>query len=208
MLFFFQYYVKHIELILFEVIALQIKIFFCCWLFSISIMEVSYPSVCIGVEAPNSSNSVVTKRRTHFTEQEDDILCSAVLSYINCFGAENIKWENVVVYIPGKTAKQCRDRWRHRFSAECSPWTEQEDKILLDAIVKWDKSEIWKPWNSLVPLLQGRSSISIKNHVNGNNFKKKLCIAKDYNDRVNQVETFSAPHGNYWDFFQTLLSSM
>lgn len=68
-------------------------------------------------------------KRGNWTEEEDDRLRKAVAGY-------GSSWVQVALAIPGRTNDQCRERWHEHLnlSAEKAPWTEAEDKILLENV--------------------------------------------------------------------------
>ncbi|EAX86547.1 Myb-like DNA-binding domain containing protein [Trichomonas vaginalis G3] len=68
--------------------------------------------------------------RTKFSPAEDDILRSIVQK----FGAR--KWNTIAQYLPGRTARQCRDRFRNYLSPDLKngPWSREEDIMLIEKV--------------------------------------------------------------------------
>lgn len=106
-------------------------------------------------------NVNTTKQRRKFTPLEDETLKRLVFE----FGSYN--WAKISDLMPGRSAKQCRDRYCNYLSAPHSnyPWTPEEDEVLL----------------SLLPLV-GPKWVEISRHIpgrSGNNTKnrwyKHLC---------------------------------
>jgi hypothetical protein len=70
-------------------------------------------------------------------------------------------WPKVAFRIPGRSARQCRDRWRHYFQAPLDeqPWSLQEDLIFRKAVAICGTR-----WSVIQPLLTGRSESELRRH--------------------------------------------
>jgi hypothetical protein len=77
------------------------------------------------------------------------------------YGAKN--WQEIASRMPGRNARQCRERWRNYVNPELnpSPWTPQEDNLLLRKF-----SECGKSWYKIASFFQNRSVNSCKNRLN------------------------------------------
>lgn len=84
--------------------------------------------------------------------EEDAILMEMMLK-----GYDN--WRQVSNSIPGRTAKQCRERWRNRLdpSINKSPFTEKEDHVIQQAYEKYGNR-----WTQIAELLPGRTEDAVK----------------------------------------------
>jgi hypothetical protein len=76
--------------------------------------------------------------RSKFRPEEDEILRGLV----DRFGTNS--WSEIACAIPGRNARQCRDRWKHYLVSEVRrPWTPDEDAILLEKLqvfgFKWTR---------------------------------------------------------------------
>jgi hypothetical protein len=97
-----------------------------------------------------------TKRtRKVFTEVEDERIRQLVLQH-----GEG-KWHLLADELPGRTARQCRERWLSYLSPHVvnGAWTADEDRLLLTKA-----EELGHQWKTLERLFPGRSNINIKNH--------------------------------------------
>ena len=72
-------------------------------------------------------------------------------------------WEIISRVMPGRTGKQCRERWLNQLNPllKTSPWTDEEDWVLF---ILHSISEI--KWAGVATILLGRSDNSIKNYWN------------------------------------------
>lgn len=105
------------------------------------------------VSSPESSKPGKTIRKK-FTESEDKLL--QILAHI--YGSKN--WNAISIHMPGRTARQCRDRYCNYlmpglFAGE---WTVEEDNLIRE------KYAIYGPqWSKISHFFVGRSPNSIKN---------------------------------------------
>ena len=72
---------------------------------------------------------------------------------VNELGAK--KWAQIAQQLPGRIAKQCRERWHNHLDPNVrkDPWTEEETRILLDA-----RKVYGNQWAKVAALLPGRSA--------------------------------------------------
>ncbi|KAI3670077.1 hypothetical protein L6452_41687 [Arctium lappa] len=73
------------------------------------------------------------------------------------------KWSRIAEKLPGRIAKQCRDRWQNHLRPDITKdaWSEEEDRVLI-AIHK----EVGNKWSEIARRMPGRSENTIKNHWN------------------------------------------
>jgi hypothetical protein len=98
--------------------------------------------------------SSLHKPKAKWSRQEDEVLCQQVEEH----GAAN--WNALALALPGRTGKQCRERWISRLSPELSAevWTPDEDNVLVSL-----QQEYGNGWAKFRGSLPHRSTVSIKN---------------------------------------------
>ncbi|GBG30661.1 Transcription factor MYB3R-2 [Hondaea fermentalgiana] len=89
----------------------------------------------------------------HWTEEEDNMLRSLVDE------SGSTSWVAVAKYIPGRTAKQCRERWSLNLdpSINRGPWTAEEDKHLLAL-----HEQLGNKWAEISGHMEGRTENAVK----------------------------------------------
>lgn len=103
-------------------------------------------------DCPESSS-----QRRKFTPEEDEKL----KRIIAIRGTK--KWDDIALLMPGRTGRQCRDRFRNYLDPNLTngPWTDEEDKILIQKV-----NEYGQHWNKISVFFKGRSNNNIKNRFN------------------------------------------
>ncbi|GAB9465442.1 Myb-like dna-binding protein [Globisporangium polare] len=88
----------------------------------------------------------------HWSYEEDSILERMVLQ--GCHS-----WGEVAAHIPGRTAKQCRERWRNHLdpSINKAPFTPEEDFTIQQAFENYGNR-----WTQIAELLPGRTEDAVK----------------------------------------------
>lgn len=89
----------------------------------------------------------------HWTEEED----AKLMELVKHPSLEN--WAMVAQHVPGRTAKQCRERWSLNLdpSINRGPWTPVEDELLLKL-----QAEKGNKWAELSTHLPGRTENAVK----------------------------------------------
>lgn len=99
-------------------------------------------------------NSENTKRvKSMFTKKEDKKLIKLVKEY----GDQD--WALIASFFKDRTRRQCRERWKKYLcpSLNHSPWTSEEDELLLKKFV-----QIGPKWTLISKSFKNRTDISIK----------------------------------------------
>lgn len=105
----------------------------------------------------------------HWRPDEDDLLKELVAE-----GRKN--WGQVATRIPGRTSKQCRERWYNHLDPSIvrGEYTAEEDRMILDA-----QARLGNRWSAIAAMLPGRTEDAVKIRW------KSLCrVRKGQNRRV------------------------
>jgi hypothetical protein len=93
-------------------------------------------------------------RKEKFESSEDALL----LEVVRNIGADN--WRAVALHIPGRTPRQCRERWTNYVNPGLTgaQWTDAEDEAILKSV-----REIGFKWSVIARCLPGRAKNGVKN---------------------------------------------
>jgi hypothetical protein len=93
-------------------------------------------------------------RRFKFHAAEDDSLRALV----GRLGTD--AWPSIASQMPGRNARQCRDRWNHYLKNRAGhPWTPRQEALLVGA-----GSVIGEDWKQMSPLETPQATLDVKSH--------------------------------------------
>jgi hypothetical protein len=94
------------------------------------------------------------KPKRKFTADEDAV----IKSMVNVHGPR--KWRLAADQLPGRTARQCRERWLNYLSPDVSraPWAAAEDGLLRAKV-----AELGPIWCRIASAFVGRTDVCVKN---------------------------------------------
>lgn len=124
-------------------------------------MSISYLKQSLDTLFPilysNVKNNLLTRTRKKFTPEED----ARLRFLVDRQGPK--KWDLIAREMPGRTSRQCRDRYKNYlvpgfFNGQ---WSEEEDELLLSMYLKHGSQ-----WSKLSKFFKNRSANSLKNRWN------------------------------------------
>jgi hypothetical protein len=115
------------------------------------------------------------RQRIKFTPQQDD--------RIRALAEKGTAWKCIALQIPGKSPRQCRERYLHYLKPTVSndPWMPEEDAMLCRL-----HSEFGNSWAVIAKALPGRTNTAVKNRWNAHlnkgtaQTRTSMCVTSDW----------------------------
>ena len=94
-----------------------------------------------------------------WTAEEDEVLRREIKALSHVWG----KWALIALHLPGRSGKQCRERWHNCLDPHISnhPWTDEEDLIIQMGVQAHGHK-----WTWIASKLKGRTDNAVKNRYN------------------------------------------
>ncbi|EAY17254.1 Myb-like DNA-binding domain containing protein [Trichomonas vaginalis G3] len=130
-----------------------------------SIFELELPSTTMNLFDQNIPRSPiefeekvdlkVDQLKGLWSPSEDELLRKAVSVM-----KQPISWEEISKFVPGRTPKQCRERWLFRLCPDVNkaPFQKWEDELIV-----LERQKIGNHWTAIAAKLPGRTSCAVKN---------------------------------------------
>jgi hypothetical protein len=138
----------------------------------------------------NPNETPPRHRREKFFPDED----AKLRELVQCHGPN--AWDEVAKEMPGRNARQCRERWKHYLSSEKNnhEWTSDEDRLLFEKM-----EEHGPKWTTLLQFFPGRTDMQLKTRWmqkfarTSQLHLKNRVMPSGYNPSVMQMVTPSIP---------------
>ena len=146
------------------------------------------------------SNSVNPNiNHSNWTPAEDQLLAVIVSNYN---GPEHGKWAKISEQIPGRSRKQCEERWSRSIDPDINhaEWTEAEDEILQNLVVNYDGPEYGK-WIQIAEQIPGRTAGQCLRRWSKSlspDIKKGVWTAEEDQQLKNLVVNYNGPEYGKW----------
>jgi hypothetical protein len=130
------------------------------------------------MEGSRGDEDAIPRRK--FSPSEDDTLLQLVAKH----GAYN--WPQIAHHLPGKTGRQCRDRFANYLvpTLNHAPWSAAEDFLLTQKF-----RQLGPHWSQIASYLPGRSSNSVKN-------RWRMQLRATFRGRAAQSRPTQVQHSN------------
>lgn len=128
---------------------------------------------------PQFASDLAPRATAAWTPAEDVVLALAV----NEHGPRD--WSFLAQRVPGRIAKQCRERWHHHLNPNISKdaWTDEEDLVIQMGVAK-----LGHKWSEIALQLPGRTDNATKNRYNARIKKMGAATIVDEKPRVSDAD--------------------
>ncbi|OHS99485.1 Myb-like DNA-binding domain containing protein [Tritrichomonas foetus] len=124
--------------------------------------------------------------KTHTSRRFTAIEDQRLQELVGQFGARD--WRSIAQYMPGRTARQCRDRYSNYLTPEFynEVWTKEDDLLLYQKYLEYGSQ-----WSKIVQFFPGKNANNIKNRWNYSvsrmNFEE-LCQNEKDNTSIEKAD--------------------
>ena len=117
---------------------------------------VDFVSTADNLQLPQFESECASKTITGWTEREDALLTREAKRLNHVWG----KWGLIAMQLPGRSGKQCRERWHNCVGPHVSnhPWTAEEDMAIQVGVKQHGHK-----WTFIAASLEGRTDHAVKN---------------------------------------------
>jgi hypothetical protein len=132
--------------------------------------------------------------RSLFSPAEDELLARLVAH----MGRDN--WRQVASHLPGRNARQCRDRWENFLSPGVTnaPWADDEEALLRGKV-----AELGNRWKLIATFFRARSDVNVKNHWQ--RMQRRLRKHQQKDDRQDNSFDDASDWTSWFDLDSTFL---
>jgi len=118
----------------------------------------------------------------HWSKEEDRILLELIADYTNTGKVASINWASVSSTIPGRNAKQCRERWFLNLdpSINRGPWTPDEDRRLVELA-----QQCGGRWSLIAKNMDGRTENAVKTRFQS--LQRQQARSKGWSPEEDQI---------------------
>ncbi len=112
---------------------------------------------------------------------------------VTLYKTKDRNWGEIAGIIPGRSAKQCRERWCYNLDPAINktPWKPEEDSVLMSA-----QSSIGNKWAQIAAMLPGRTENAVKTRFKSIN----RAIKRMWTPEQDQlIVSLHQEHGSRWD---------
>lgn len=117
-------------------------------------------SIFSGIDPDDETvNTMRSKRNPKMWTPEEDCTLETIVQSLEKNGTP-LKWPTVAAYVPGRSGKQCRERYLNHLAAvlKSERWTAQEDATLFYLCSRYGTK-----WSTIAKMFHGRTDHGIKN---------------------------------------------
>lgn len=115
-----------------------------------------YPGLAVQRPLSKEMQRIPNRSKRMWTPEEDEKLRIVA-------GPNPENWNQIGEMLPGRTGKQCRERWLNNLRPDIrkGEWSQEEDDLIIR-----EQAKVGNHWSSIARMLPGRSDNAVKNRYN------------------------------------------